>query len=165
MIKTIGIVILMISVMLYAMTYYRKYKMRPRDIGFFIELITAYYTELSWSRKSMGEVLSGFDYVNYDKYISETKILLSTNSYYDSFIEKNCLYPDFCIDNDDKAVIEYFFSEIGKYGFKKEIELCKKTIDSLANRKIDAESEFKKHGPLSLKLGAALGVWIAILLI
>lgn len=165
MMKIIGIVIIAISVILYSISYYKNYKARPCDIGFFINLIKAYNTELFRTRKSMIEILSSINCKNYKVYIDEVNSLIANNTYYNAFIHENRYYNCMALNNEDKVIIEHFFSELGRSGIKKEIELCSNTLDALIERKKYADSEFKKIGPLSIKLGVALSIWVAILLI
>lgn len=43
--------------------------------------------------------------------------------------------------------------------------LCEKTLETLEAKNQEAVAEFKKQGPLSLKLGAVCGAWLAIMLL
>lgn len=166
MMKIIGVAIVSVSVLLFGFTYFLKYKQRPEQLELFLNIISIYNSELKWSQKSLFEILSDFKSDKYSDYVTEVKTLYSTgHALSEAFIDNNSVFSGFVLNNHDISVLKYFFEECGKNNLLGEISLCEKTIETLSKRKNDALEEYKKLGPLSLKLSFACGIWAAIMFI
>ncbi len=162
MMKLVGIAMLMISSILFGLSYYKKYKVRPQSLEMFINLINKYLLELKWKRKSIFDVISQFNDIEYFKYLKSLKI---DNSLTDSAITLNSEYENLFLTKEDTYILKYFFDNTGKSSFDSEISLCNKTLEQLKFQKEDAENKMKKFGPLSLKFCIVLALWIAIMFI
>ncbi len=162
MMKIIGIVTMMISSILYGLSFYRKYKARPDDIDLFINLINKYMVELKWKRKSIFDIIEQLEEFDYFK---EIKVLSKDNSLIDSAITLNSKFKNLFLTKEDVAILQYFFENSGKSNLENELALCEKTLEQLKNQKEDAQVTMKKFGPLSVKFCLILAVWIAIMFI
>ncbi len=155
-----------ISAFVFGLMRYEKYKRRPRDIEFFIKLLSAYSAELKWSRKTLDEIISSCVFPDYEQYVDTVKALICAgDSRKDAFTVKNSEYDAMSLTDDDRAVLNCFFAESGRGGLVSEQTLCNRTLDALENAMQNARDELKRHGVLSLKLGAVCGVWIMIMLV
>jgi len=162
MMKIIGIVIMTISTILFGLSFYKKYKLRPESIDLFINLISKYLLELKWKRKSFLEVLKECDE---NSYLINFKSLSAFNTLEDSAIYKNNDFDNLYLNDKDVLVIKTFLKDTGKSGFDNEVLLCTNTIDQLKKQKEEAEINYKKMGPLSIKLSVIIAIWIAIMFI
>ena len=154
-----------VSILLIGFVRYEKYKSRLLELDLFIKLISAYRLELKWSRKSFDEIAGGFHCKGYDLYLKEAVSMIDVRSKLDAYMDDNSKFALMNFTDDDKAVLRYFFSESGKGSLLSEVTLCEKTLETLEAKKQEAMAEFKKQGPLSLKLGAICGAWLAIMLL
>lgn len=154
-----------ISALLFGYLRYEKYKSRPKDIELFIDLLCAYKLELKWSKKSFDEIVKGFRRKDYDPYLKEASVLSDTGSRVSAYIDDNKYFSSMCLSSDDTDIIRYFLSESGKGSLMSEVSLCEKALNTLQVKKQEAEAEFKKQGPLVLKLGAVCGAWMIIMLL
>ena len=91
--------------------------------------------------------------------------MIDVRSKLDAYMDDNSKFALMNFTDDDKAVLRYFFSESGKGSLLSGATLCEKTLETLEAKKQEAMAEFKKQGPLSLKLGAICGAWLAIMLL
>ena len=164
MMKIAGTAMIAISILMFGFFRYERYKTRPKDLEFFIKLLYAYRLELKWSKKSFDEIVSSFKYKGYDQYISEAVGMLNHKTKLEAYIEENSKFVNMSFTADDTAVLKYFFSESGKGNLISEINLCDKTIEILEAKKQEAEANFKRQGPLALKLGIVCGAWLIIML-
>ena len=162
MMKIFGIAIMMISSVLYGLSFYKKYKLRPSSLDVYINLIEKYLLELKWKRKSIYDVIKDFDN---SEYFNEFKILLANNTLKDSAITLNSKYCNLYLTGEDTLILKCFFENTGKSNLESEIVLCNKTLEQLRLQKEDAEINMKKFGPLSLKFCFIIAVWIAIMFI
>lgn len=154
-----------ISVLLQSFLRYEKYRTRPRDLDLFIKLLGAYKLELKWSRKAFDDIVRDFHYKGYDQYLKEVVSMLDKSPKIKAYIEENSRFSSMNFTSDDVAVLKYFFSESGKGSLLSEISLCEKTLETLEAKKLEAEADFKRQGPLALKLGIVGGVWLIIMLL
>lgn len=165
MMKIAGTVMIAISTLLFGYLRYEKYKSRPKDIELFITILSAYRLELKWSKKSFDEIVKDFHCKGYDPYLRETSILLGSGSRVNAYIDENKYFSSMNLSSDDTDIIRYFLSESGKGSLMSEMSLCEKALNTLEVKKQEAEAEFRKQGPLVLKLGAVCGAWIIIMLL
>lgn len=163
MIKTIGIVILCVSIFLLGIIYYEKYKKRYRSIALFCEILNKYSVELKLHCKTISEIICEFD--NNSKYIKESKRLIRTNTLYDTMIGSNRYFDELFLINQDIMIISNFFRNCGKGGYKTENELCINTLIALEKLKNDSLDNFKKSGPFVIKLSVICAVWVFIVLV
>lgn len=162
MMKIVGIVILTISSVLLGFSCYKKYKIRPESLEMYINLLNKYLVELKWKRKSFVEVLKDCDGCDY---IKTFRTLSVFHPLEDSAINKNIQFNDLFLNEKDKLIIKCFFKESGKGNLENEITLCNNTLEYLKKQKEDADLNFKKMGPLSIKLSVIIAIWIAIMFI
>ena len=165
MMRIAGTAMIAVSILLIGFVRYEKYKSRPLDLELFIKLISAYRLELKWSRKSFDEIAGSFHYKGYDSYLNEAVSMIGVKSKSEASMDDNSKFALMNLSDDDAAVLRYFFSESGKGSLLSEVTLCEKTLETLEAKKQEAVAEFKKQGPLSLKLGAVCGAWLAIMLL
>ena len=162
MMKIVGIVTMMISSILYGLSFYKKYKVRPVSIDMFINLINKYMLELKWKRKSILDVVEQLEQIEYFK---EFKILSVNNSLKDSAITLNSKFQNLFLTKEDVSILNCFFENTGKSNLENENLLCKKTLEQLELHKEEAKENSKKFGPLSVKFCLIMAVWIAIMFI
>lgn len=165
MMRIAGTAMIAISILLFGFFRYERYKTRPKDLDFFIKLFYAYRLELKWSVKPFEEITACFKYKGYDKYLNQALSMLNSCTKLGAYIENNTEFLKMSFSEDDISVLKYFFSESGKGNLISEINLCEKTIEILEAKKQEAEAEFKKQGPLALKLGIVCGAWLIIMLL
>ncbi len=163
MIKIIGIAILSISIILCAFSIYKRYILRPQNLQMFLEIISKYYFELTTSQKTIKEVVNSIELNN--EYISECKRLSAITNINNAFIVENKIYADLFLGNDDKIIIENFYSSCGKGTLKTELTLCQKTIKAIENQLVDAKKQKETFAPLCIKLGIVVAICIVIILI
>lgn len=163
MMKIIGIAIISVSILLTGMGFYEKYNLRPKSLGIFIELLTVYSNDLKLYRKSLSEVIRSLD--TSDDYLKECKRLIHVRPLYEAAVTDNIYFDKLFLSKDDKIILTSFFEKAGKSVLNEESLLCQKTIRALEIQREQASEEMKKMGPLSLKLGAIVGVLAAIILI
>ncbi len=161
--KILGIVILMISSILFGLTYYKKYKKRPESIEMYINLLNCYLLELKWKRKSFIEVVKQNRDMN--EYINTFASLVDFHTIAESAITHNDKFVNLYLSSSDIEILNNFFKNTGKGNLESEITLCQNTIELLKVNKEDADISKKKMGPLSLKISVILGLWIAIILL
>lgn len=165
MMKIAGTAMLTVSILLLGIKIYEKYKIRPKALNFFIELLTIYKFELKWSRKTIREIISNYQDASFKDYKSEVISLLNEQSLVNAFIENNNKFSALYLNESDELILRNFFIETGKGGLIAETALCDKTIDILTESKENAALNFKKLGPLTIKLSIICGIWLIIMLI
>lgn len=161
--KVLGTAILMISIILFGLSYYKKYKVRPQSLEMYIELLSCYLLELKWKRKSFTEVVKQNSTSN--KYLAEFAALLNFHSLTESAMLFNKEFENLFLTKSDIEIIKNFITNTGKSNLGAEIILCNKTIELLNINKEEAINSMKKTGPLSLKISIILGFAIAIVLL
>lgn len=161
--KTLGIVTLMISSILFGLSYYKKYKKRPESLDMYIDLLNCYLLELKWKRKSFAEVIKQKSELN--NYLSTFASLINIHSLTESAIVLNNEFDNLFLLSSDVEILKNFFNNTGKGNLESEILLCQNTIDLLKVNKEEANNSMKKMGPLSLKISVILGLWIAVILL
>ncbi len=162
MMKIVGIAMIAISTIVVGFIYYDKYKRRVDSLHKFVKLLSCYKFELKWSRKDIKDVLKIF---KDDKYIDEVKTLIYECDLCESFIKKNQLFKYLELNKEDENIIVNFLTDTGKGNFETEYALCCKTLECLEKRQEEAAAQFKKLGPLYLKLGIVCAVGLFIMLI
>jgi len=162
MMKIIGIATMMISSILFGLSFYKNYKVRPTSLEMYIKLISKYLFEMKWKRKTFADALKEFDK---SKYINMFNSLLLCNSLEDSGIYKNDEFQHLFLNKKDKDIISSFLKQTGKGNVENEISLCNSTIELLKSQKEEADINYKKMGPLMLKLSIIIAVWLAIIFI
>lgn len=165
MMKTVGIVTILISAFSFGFVRFISLKRRPDELELFIKLITDYNTDLKWQQRSFSQVVCEFKSDRFARYIDKASELVCDCDCLYSFIDGNPYFNEFHFSVQDITVLKYFFSRIGKNSLESEISLCQKTLDTLEVLKAEAISKYKKLGPFTVKLSIVCGIWVAVLLV
>ena len=154
-----------ISIFSAGLTRFFRLKKRPAQLSEFITFFEAYLLELNWSRKSVSEITYNFKDGEFAQYINTAKQLSDSYSPAQAYTDMNSYFEHMQLNSDDRAIIRYFFVESGQGSLAGEKSLCEKTLETLKIRLQEAESDYKRQGMLSLKLGILCGIWLIVMLI
>ena len=165
MMKTVGIVTIMISVFSFGFIRFVNLKKRPEELEMFIKLITEYRTDLKWQQRTFTQVLCEFKAESLAKYFSKAAELSLDSDHLYAFTDGNVYFRELHLSAEDITVIKYFLSKIGKNSLESETTLCQKTLETLESLKTEAVSKYKKSGPLTVKLSLICGIWLAVLFV
>jgi len=161
--KTVGIVILIISALLIGVSFYERYKDRVNSLEMFIGLLSKYLLKLKMERKSFTDIV--LNEKDPGEYLSECQRNLRCMPLKDAMITDNQYFDSLKLLNEDKVILLNFFTNTGNGGYADELSLCLSTVDALKIQLENSKNSLKKSGPFSIKIAIAVALWIGIILI
>ena len=166
MLKTIGLIILILSGTLKGVTVSEKYSKRVRFLRSYIDFLIHLKSQISYSEKTLFEILKNYScpqilktrlnkcLQNFD---SDSFENLWKNAFLDAYIETG-------ITSEENSMIINFGKEIGKYDVSEQINYISYSLDFFQNHIKDALDNLNSKGKLPIIIGVCLGFAVALIL-
>lgn len=172
MLKTIGIILILMCCTYIGFFYGENFKRRTKQLNLLLKAVLFLNNEVIYVNTPLPEALKYISFKSDDPIdsilfnASENLIHKESTSVYDEF--KNQYKQNktkFYINKDDKRVIKDFLRTLGESGVYGQDKLFNLTIENLKERVKESEEEEKKNIKMYRAVGFCIGAIISVFLI